>query len=99
MNLRQRFGRALRLGVIGGGPASWIGQMPRGHPEGLREAFANLHAEIAQERIARELGEDLPPPPYPRIEDGVHTMVFIEACLASQASGRWADVAEPTTTA
>jgi len=69
------------------------GRTPRGHPEGLREAFANVYAEIAQERMARELGEELAPPPYPRIEDGVHTMAFIEACLASHASGRWADLA------
>ena len=41
------------------------GRTPRGHPEGLREAFANLYAEIAQERIARELGEAIAPPPYP----------------------------------
>ena len=31
--LRQRFGRPLRLGVIGGGPESWIGQMHRGAAE------------------------------------------------------------------
>jgi predicted dehydrogenase len=68
------------------------GRTPRGHPEGLREAFANLYAEVAQERIARELGDTPPRFPYPRIEDGVHTMAFIEACLASHASGRWADV-------
>ncbi len=69
------------------------GRTPRGHPEGLREAFANIYAEIAQERMARELGDTPPQFPYPGIEDGVHTMAFIEACLASQASGRWADVA------
>jgi predicted dehydrogenase len=69
------------------------GRTPRGHPEGLREAFANIYAEIAQERMARELGEDLAPLPYPRIDDGVHTMAFIEACLASQASARWVEVA------
>jgi predicted dehydrogenase len=69
------------------------GRTPRGHPEGLREAFANLYAEFAQERIARELAmPDFSPAPYPRAEDGVHTMAFIEACLASQASGRWAEV-------
>src|SRR5439155_12785237 len=50
------------------------GRTPRGHPEGLREAFANVYAEIAQERVARELGEDLLAAPYPRIDDGVHTM-------------------------
>ena len=69
------------------------GRSPRGHPEGLREAFANVYAELAQERMARTLGETLPDAPYPRVEDGAHTMAFIEACLASQASGGWVDVA------
>jgi predicted dehydrogenase len=70
------------------------GRSPRGHPEGLREAFANIYGELAQERIARNLGEAPPSFPYPRIEDGAHTMAFIEACLASQASGGWATVAK-----
>ncbi len=70
------------------------GRTPRGHPEGLREAFANIYAEMAQERMARNLSEAVPGFPYPRIEDGAHTMAFIEACLASQASGGWADVAK-----
>ena len=42
--------------------------------------------------MARELGEPVPELPYPRSEDGAQTMAFIEACVASQASGRWADV-------
>ena len=33
MNIRQEFGRPLRLGVIGGGPDSWIGAMHRGAAE------------------------------------------------------------------
>ena len=33
MGLRERFGRPLRLAVIGGGPDSWIGQMHRGAAE------------------------------------------------------------------
>ena len=70
-----------------------LGRTPRGHPEGLREAFANIYAEVAQERLARELGETVPELPYPRIEDGAHTMAFIEACMASQASGTWVNVA------
>lgn len=69
------------------------GRSPRGHPEGLREAFANIYGELAQERIARALGESVGPFPYPRIEDGAHTMAFIEACIASQARSAWADVA------
>jgi len=70
------------------------GRTPRGHPEGLREAFANIYAEVAQERMARALREAVPDLPYPRIEDGAHTMAFIEACVASQARGTWIDVAE-----
>jgi predicted dehydrogenase len=69
------------------------GRTPRGHPEGLREAFANIYAEIAQERMAAALGEATPDLPYPRIEDGAHTMAFIEACVASHAQGAWVDVA------
>ena len=69
------------------------GRSPRGHPEGLREAFANLYAELAQERMAREMGQTLASAPYPRVEDGAHTMAFIEACLASQQAGAWVEVA------
>ena len=69
------------------------GRTPRGHPEGLREAFANIYAEVAQERMARSLGEAPPDFAYPRIEEGAHTMAFIEACIASQVSGDWHDVA------
>lgn len=72
------------------------GRTPRGHPEGLREAFANIYAEAAQERIARALGEAVPAFPYPRIEEGAHTMAFTEACLASQARQSWVDVARLT---
>jgi len=70
------------------------GRTPRGHPEGLREAFANLYADVAQERMARDLDEPLDERPYPRIEDGAHTMAFIEACIASQALGTWVEVAK-----
>jgi predicted dehydrogenase len=69
------------------------GRAPRGHPEGLREAFANIYAEVAQERMAHALGEAPPAFPYPRIEEGAHTMAFIEACMASQASASWVGVA------
>lgn len=43
--------------------------------------------------MARALGETLPGAPYPRIEEGAHTMAFIEACIASQERGCWVDVA------
>jgi predicted dehydrogenase len=90
-------GEAVR--VIGRGDAFLppeiiaAGRSPRGHPEGLREAFANIYAEVAQDRMARSLGEPVREFPYPRIEDGAHTMAFIEACVASHAAGAWVDVA------
>jgi len=69
------------------------GRTPRGHPEGLREAFANIYSELAFDRMAIALGETPPGAPYPRIADGVHTMAFIEACLRSHDSGQWAELA------
>jgi len=66
---------------------------PRGHPEGLRDAFANIYSELARERMALALGDAPASLPYPRIEDGVHTMAFIEACMASQEKRAWVDVA------
>ena len=43
--------------------------------------------------MALSLGDAPPAFPYPRIEEGAHTMAFIEACVASQASGSWIAVA------
>jgi predicted dehydrogenase len=65
------------------------GRAPRGHPEGMLEAFANIYAEVAQQRMAVVLGETPGAFPYPGIADGVHTMAFIEACTASHAAGGW----------
>lgn len=72
------------------------GRTPRGHPEGLREAFANIYRDVAEERMARSLGEPARNAPYPRIEEGAHTMAFIEACMASQRRGGWVDLATAT---
>jgi predicted dehydrogenase len=54
-----------------------LGRIPRGHPEGLREAFANVYGEVAQERMHRALGETPAGVPLPahrgrRAHDGVH---------------------------
>ena len=67
-------------------------EIDREMPE-VRRVIDDLYAELAQERIERLLGEPVTPRPYPRIEDGAHTMAFIEACLASQREGRWVGVA------
>jgi predicted dehydrogenase len=71
------------------------GRTPRGHPEGLREDLPHIYGEVAQDRMPRGPREPPPQLPYPRIEEGAHTMAFIEACVASQAHGGWRDVARP----
>jgi hypothetical protein len=43
--------------------------------------------------MLRALGETPPAPLYPTIDDGVYTMAFIEACVASARKGQWAAVA------
>ena len=66
--------------------------MRRGHPEGLREAFANSHAEMSRIEWRARWTSLLPEFPYPRIQDGAHTMAFIKAWLASRSAAggpRW----------
>lgn len=66
-----------------------------GHPEGYQEAFAVLYADAAEAIVARRLGEAPPfPVDYPTIDDGLETMIFIEAALASSRAGSWAELAD-----
>lgn len=59
-------------------------RLPPGHPEGFYEAFANVYRGA----FAAMRGE--PHAVYPTIDDGVHGLRFIEACLASsRADGAW----------
>ncbi|HEY1325652.1 MAG TPA: Gfo/Idh/MocA family oxidoreductase [Casimicrobiaceae bacterium] len=89
--------RVIGRGDPGVSPAEpGTARAPRGHPEGLREAFATLYDEFADDRMLRSLGETPSAPLYPTIADGVHTMAFIEACVASTRDGHWVDVV-PTT--
>jgi predicted dehydrogenase len=62
-----------------------------GHPEGYQEAFAVLYAEAAEAIVSRRLGEAprAPLDDMPTVFDGVQTMKFVEAALASSRDGRW----------
>jgi predicted dehydrogenase len=73
-------------------PEAGTARSPRGHPEGLREAFATLYDELASDRMLRALGEAAPPRLYPGIADGVHTMAFIGACVESGKRRNWVEV-------
>lgn len=59
--------------------------MPRGHPEALSDAWANLYEEFAVAINARRTGADLPHGllEYPDIWDGVLGVKFIQAAVQS----------------
>jgi predicted dehydrogenase len=65
--------------------AKAAGRTPPAHPEGYLEAFANIYRNFAGHIRARLDGAE--PNPlhldYPKIEDGIRGMAFIEAVVAS----------------
>lgn len=70
-----------------------LSRTPRGHPEGLLEAFANLYREAAEAIVARRSDQVVATVQYPTIIDAVHSMDFIEACIASHANrGVWTNL-------
>ncbi len=65
-----------------------------GHPEGYREAFANLYCDVAEAVIARRTGQPADPLAldFPTVEDGARGVKFVEAAIASaRANGAWTD--------
>ncbi|MEP6670639.1 MAG: Gfo/Idh/MocA family oxidoreductase [Chthoniobacter sp.] len=67
---------------------------PPSHPEGYLEAFANIYKNFAGAIRARlekkKLAKDDPANDYPKIEDGVRGMAFIEAVVkSSKANAAW----------
>lgn len=87
--LVHRSGRPTELHRTGndylGEAAAAHTRTPFGHPEGYLEAFANLYRNFAADLAAELTGEPAPPfaTDYPKIEDGVRGMRFIEAVVAS----------------
>jgi predicted dehydrogenase len=74
--------------------AKAAGRTPPAHPEGYLEAFANIYKNFATAIRARQAGEKLakdhPANDFPKIEDGVRGMAFIEAVVASsKANAAW----------
>ena len=68
------------------------GRTPPAHPEGYLEAFANIYKNFAQ-HIRCLLTNSIPDAlvtDYPKIQDGVRGMAFIEAVVASsKANAAW----------
>lgn len=79
----------------GMGPeASRFVRMPRGHPEALTDAWANLYTEFAIAIEARRENRALPPGllRYPDVVEGARGVRFVEAATASAAAGgTWVD--------
>ncbi len=71
-------------------------RLPPGHPEGFIEAFANLYLGVAADLRLRESqgrAATREEADYPRIEDGVRGVRFIEKTIASSAStAKWTAV-------
>lgn len=63
--------------------------MPRGHPEGLSDAWGNLYEEFAIAIDARRSGSQLPDGllAHPELTDGIRGVAFIHAAIASNAAG------------
>ena len=68
-----------------GAAAAANSRTPASHPEGYLEAFANVYRNFASHIRARLSGveADASTLDYPKIEDGVRGMAFIEAVVAS----------------
>ena len=74
--------------------AKAAGRTPPAHPEGYLEAFANIYKNFATAIRARQAGTKLKKDDlandYPKIEDGVRGMAFIEAVVkSSKANAAW----------
>ena len=70
------------------------GRTPPAHPEGYLEAFANIYRNFANAIRAYQAGKKLAKDDiandYPKIEDGVRGMAFIEAVVkSSKANAKW----------
>lgn len=65
--------------------AKALTRLPYGHPEGFYEAFANIYRDFMQHVLERKLGQAESQHFYPNAEDGVRGLLFVDACLESQA--------------
>ena len=68
-----------------GAAAQWNSRTPGRHPEGYIEAFANIYRNFAL-TLRAQLNNETPKPEwldFPRVEDGVRGLQFIETMVAS----------------
>ncbi|CAN5424209.1 Gfo/Idh/MocA family oxidoreductase [soil metagenome] len=84
------------LGYLGGNAAANT-RTPPAHPEGYLEGFANIYRNFAN-HIRAVAANESPDPhalDYPKIDDGIRGMAFIEATVASSKNGAvWTKLAD-----
>ncbi len=74
--------------------AARASRLVAGHPEGFREAFANLYSDAAEAIAARRCGSEPDPLAltFPNARDGAIGIRFVEAAVTSSAAGgAWTD--------
>ena len=67
-----------------------------GQPEGYFEAFTNVYADFAENIMAKMAGHEADPlsQDFPKLEDGLAGIQFLEACVESSANnGSWVSCA------
>lgn len=78
------------------GHALEMNRIPSGHPEGLTMAFANIYkifADAVQNRKAGLSNDGRWDLDYPSVDDGLHGVKFIEACVeSSRQGGAWVEL-------
>lgn len=68
-------------------------RLPAGHPEGFVEAFAQIYRDFADAVQRHRRGEDPQLQRIPGLADGVRSLAFVEAVLASHArDGAWVTI-------
>ena len=73
--------------------ATRAARIPAGHPEGFIEAFAQIYRDFAADVRQHQRGEAIEQTRVPGLADGLRSLAFIGAVLASHASnGAWVAV-------
>ena len=70
-----------------------LSRLPAGHPEGLYEAFGNIYRSYCEHLLAYNEGRMAENYTYPTIDDGIHGLRFVDACIKSNENGNtWIEV-------
>lgn len=73
----------------------YFSRVPAGHPEGYFEAFANIYRSFTTTLSKIKSGHqpDAMDLEFPKVEDGVRGVIFIEKCVESSQKGAvWVDL-------